>query len=116
LVLTIDRSTHKNPVKVRHGTSGVQVRFKIYVNCDPGDNPAQSDVCRHIGGNGNHPCRKCLVGGPQQVKETDIGFHSLFEVCTILFLAVITYRIEIFRPVFLVRLKGPFQMSSPKLN
>ena len=85
LVLIIDRSTHKSPVKVRHGTSGAQVRFKIYVNCDPGDNPAQSDVCGHIGGNGNHPCRKCLIGGPQQVKETDIGFHSLFEVCKFLF-------------------------------
>ncbi|KAF8953953.1 hypothetical protein BDZ97DRAFT_1766967, partial [Flammula alnicola] len=72
-------STHKKPMKVRYGTSGVQVRLKIYVNCGPGDNPAQSEVCGHIGGNGNHPCRKCLVGGPQQVKETDIGFHSLFE-------------------------------------
>jgi hypothetical protein len=67
-------------VKVRFGTSGDQVRFKIYVNCGPGDNPAQSEVCGHIGGNGNHPCRKCFVGGTQQVKETDIGFHSLFEV------------------------------------
>ena len=60
------------------------MRFKIYVNCDPDNNPAQSDVCGHIGGNGNHPCRKCLVGGPQQVKETVIGFHSLFEVCRFL--------------------------------
>jgi len=80
LKLIINRSTHKEPVKVRHGTSGTQVRFKIYVNCDPGDNPAQSDVCGHIGGNGNHPCRKCSVGGTQQMKETDIGFHSLFDV------------------------------------
>ena len=80
LTTGIYRSTHKKPVKVRHGTSGVQIRFKIYANCGPGDNPAQSDVCSHIGGKGNHPCRKCLVGGPQKVKETDIGFHSLFEV------------------------------------
>ena len=80
LIIGIYRSTHKKPVKVCHGTSGVQMRFKIYANCGPGDNPAQSDVCSHIGGKGNHPCRKCLVGGPQKVKETDIGFHSLFEV------------------------------------
>ncbi|KJA14960.1 hypothetical protein HYPSUDRAFT_149732 [Hypholoma sublateritium FD-334 SS-4] len=72
-------STHKKPVKVRHGKSGVQVRFKIYANCGPGDNPAQSEVCGHIGGNGNHPCRKCLIGGTQQTKESDDGFHSLFE-------------------------------------
>ncbi|KAJ3517709.1 hypothetical protein NLJ89_g342 [Agrocybe chaxingu] len=70
---------HKKPVKVRHGTSGMQVRFKIYANSGPGDNPAQSEACGHIGGNGNHPCRKCFVGGTQQDKETDIGFHSLFE-------------------------------------
>lgn len=70
---------------VRHGTSGAQVRFKIYVNSGPGDNPAQSEICGHIGGNGNHPCRKCFVGGTQQDKETNIGFHSLFEVDNCLF-------------------------------
>jgi hypothetical protein len=80
ILLFSHRSTHKKSVKVCHGTSGQQVRFKIYVNCGPGDNPAQSEVCGHIGGNGNHPCRKCSVGGPQKLKETDIGFHSLFEV------------------------------------
>ena len=64
------------------------MRFKIYVNCDPGDNPAQSDICGHIGGNGNHPCRKCLVGGPQQVKESDVGFHHLFEVGKNIFFAL----------------------------
>ena len=75
-----NRATHKTPVKVRHGTSGAQVRFKIYANAGPGDNPAQSDICGHIGGNGNYPCRKCHVGGTHQEKESDIGFHSLFEV------------------------------------
>lgn len=74
------RATHKKPVKVRHGTSGATIRFKIYVNCGPGDNPAQSEVCGHIGGQGNYPCRKCHVGGTQQFKETDTGFHSIFEV------------------------------------
>ena len=71
---------HKKPVKVRHGTSGMQVRFKLYVNSSPGDNPAQSEICGHIGVSGNRPCRKCLVGGMQQVKETNTVYHSLFEV------------------------------------
>ncbi|KJA24001.1 hypothetical protein HYPSUDRAFT_1078326 [Hypholoma sublateritium FD-334 SS-4] len=72
-------STHKNPVKVRHGKSGTQIRFKLYVNCGPGDNPAQSEVCGHIGGNGNHLCRKCHAGGTREVKRSNDGFHGLFE-------------------------------------
>ena len=76
------------------------MRFKIYVNCGPGDNPAQSEVCGHIGGNGNHPCRKCFVGGSQQVKETDNGFHSLFEVIGNCFFVIAgAYWLEIFRLV-----------------
>ena len=67
-------------MKVRHGTSGAQMRFKIHVNCGPGDNPVQSEVCGHIGGNGNQLCRKCHAGGTHEVKQSDEGFHSLFEV------------------------------------
>ena len=78
--LLFNRSTHKNPVKVRHGKSGTQIRFKLYVNCGPGDNPAQSEVCGHIGGNGNHLCRKCHAGGTREVKRSNDGFHGLFEV------------------------------------
>ena len=86
-----NRSTHKKPIKVCHGTSGQQIQFKIYANCGPGDNPAQSEICGHISGNGNHPCRKCLVGGLQKDKETDMGFHSPFEVMRILLLVIGTY-------------------------
>ncbi|KAF8153401.1 hypothetical protein B0H34DRAFT_754825 [Crassisporium funariophilum] len=71
-------TTHCEPVKVRHGITGKQIRFKIYCNCGPGDNPAQSEASGHIGGNGNHPCRKCDVGGSQKDKETDEGFHKMF--------------------------------------
>lgn len=74
------RSTHYKPVKVRHATSGKQIRFKIYCNCGPGDNPAQSELSGHIGGKGNFSCRKCNVGGTQKTKETDEGFHSMFYV------------------------------------
>ena len=112
--LKLCRSTHKKPVKVHHGTSGEQVWFKIYINCGPGDNPAQSKVCGHIGGNGNHPCRKCLVGRPQQAKETNNGFHSLFKVGNCSFVIVGTYWIETLRLVSLTQLKGSSLMSSSR--
>jgi hypothetical protein len=41
----------------------------------------QSEVTGHIGAQGNYPCRKCHIGGSTKDKETDEGFHSLFEVC-----------------------------------
>lgn len=81
------RSTHHNPVKTRHATSGKQIRFKIYCNCGPGDNPAQSELSGHIGGKGNFSCRKCHVGGTQKSKETDEGFHSMFYVLYLLLIS-----------------------------
>ncbi|KAJ6612184.1 hypothetical protein B0H10DRAFT_2177449 [Mycena sp. CBHHK59/15] len=53
--------------------------FCIHMNSGPSDNPMQSEVAGHIGGKGNHPCRKCEVGGTQQEKTTNEGFHALFE-------------------------------------
>ena len=56
------------------------MRFKININCGPGDNPAQSKVCGHIGGNSNQLYRKCHAGRMHKVKESNEGFHGLFEV------------------------------------
>jgi len=75
------RETHKNPIKTRHAITGRQTRLKLFCNCGPGDNPAQSENSGHIGGKGNFPCRKCHVGGSQKDKETDQGFHAMFSVC-----------------------------------
>ena len=74
------RETHREPIKVRNASNGVQTRLKIYCNCAPGDNPSQSETSGHIGGNGNHPCRKCELGDTQKVRETDDGFHASFYV------------------------------------
>jgi len=75
---------HKNPVKVHHGTSGTQVQFKIYANSGLGDNPAQSEVCGHIGGNGNHPCRNALLAGHSKIKKPILGFTaSLRQIDTL---------------------------------
>ncbi|KAF9526609.1 hypothetical protein CPB83DRAFT_937649 [Crepidotus variabilis] len=67
------------PVKVCHPTTGKITRFRIFCNCEPGDNPAQSEVSGHIGGNGNLPCRKCGLGGSQKEKETDTVFEAFFH-------------------------------------
>ena len=51
-----------------------QMQFKIHVNCGSGDNPAQSEVCSHIGGNGNQLCRKCHAGETHEVQQSNEGF------------------------------------------
>ncbi|KAJ6483374.1 hypothetical protein C8R45DRAFT_1062899 [Mycena sanguinolenta] len=71
-------STHTEPVRVRDEL-GNSTRFCIHMNSGPSYNPMQSEVAGHIGAKGNHPCRKCEVGGTQQEKTTNEGFHALFE-------------------------------------
>lgn len=73
------RSTHAEPVRVEDET-GKATRFCIHVNGGPSDNPMQSEVTGHIGGKGNHFCRKCKVGGTQKEKASDEGYHAIFEV------------------------------------
>ncbi|KAJ6567837.1 hypothetical protein B0H10DRAFT_2168889 [Mycena sp. CBHHK59/15] len=56
--------THTEPVQVQDET-GNTTCFCIHVNAGPSDNPMQSEVSAHIGGKGNHFCRKCEAGLPQ---------------------------------------------------
>jgi hypothetical protein len=74
------RKTHTDPIKVRDSITGQNVRVKIYQNSSATDNPMASEVSGHIGGKGNHYCRKCHAGGCGLDKETDNGYHSLFTV------------------------------------
>jgi len=75
------RETHCAPVKVRNASNGLPMRFRIYCNCTPRDNPSQSKTSGHIRGNENHLCRKCELGGTQKAQETDNGFHASFSIC-----------------------------------
>ncbi|KAJ7764704.1 hypothetical protein B0H16DRAFT_1798016 [Mycena metata] len=70
--------THSDPVRVED-ENGSTTRFCIHVNAGPSDNPMQSEIVGHIGGKGNHFCRKCEVGGTQKEKAADEGYHALFE-------------------------------------
>jgi hypothetical protein len=90
LVSNQNRETHREPVKVRDASSGIQTRFKIYCNCAPGDNPSQSETSGHIGGKGNHPCRKCEFGGTQISRESNAEFHASFSVSLICGLATLS--------------------------
>ncbi|KAJ7799762.1 hypothetical protein B0H14DRAFT_3491320 [Mycena olivaceomarginata] len=75
---TAAEATHTDPVEV-HDEFGEASCFCLYVNAGASDNPMQSEVACHIGGKGNFYCRKCGVGGTQQEKATNEGYHALFE-------------------------------------
>ncbi|THU85182.1 hypothetical protein K435DRAFT_926248 [Dendrothele bispora CBS 962.96] len=51
---------------------------RLHISVLPADNPQQAEEASHMGGNANHPCRKCNVGGPSQHIQTDEGYHSLY--------------------------------------
>ncbi|KIM81307.1 hypothetical protein PILCRDRAFT_89258 [Piloderma croceum F 1598] len=72
-------STRNNPVVVFDVTANEEVCFKLATNTGPSDNPMQSEITGHIGGKGNHFCHKSKVGGNKLHKESDDGYHSLFE-------------------------------------
>ncbi|TFK18019.1 hypothetical protein FA15DRAFT_698243 [Coprinopsis marcescibilis] len=55
------------------------IQFKLQCNCGPGDNPAQSEASGYIGGGGNKPCRKCMVGGTNKERITDPGFEKILS-------------------------------------
>jgi hypothetical protein len=57
-----------------------EIMFTLGIFSLPADKPMQSELASHIGLKGNHFCRRCSVGGTQQEKSSEEGFHSLFSV------------------------------------
>ncbi|KLO09372.1 hypothetical protein SCHPADRAFT_893177 [Schizopora paradoxa] len=72
-------ATHARPAEAFDCMSKSRCRFRIYQNSEPADNPMQSELCAHIGGQGSKNCRRCMVGGTTQYKESPEGYHSLFS-------------------------------------
>lgn len=60
---------------------GRMCRFRVIIPGLPADNPQQSEEASHIGPTGNCKCRRCAVGGPSSVTESQEGYHALHEVC-----------------------------------
>lgn len=58
-----------------------KVMFFIDLFQELSDNPMLAEICSHIGLRGNMLCYCCWVGGTQDYKMTDVGYHSLFTVC-----------------------------------
>ncbi len=74
------RLTHANPVRVWDAILGRTIRFRLYMNAEPSDNPMQAEVSANIGGMGNHNCRKCEASGTAEEVESNEGAHALFDV------------------------------------
>ncbi|KAF8501217.1 hypothetical protein JB92DRAFT_2741767, partial [Gautieria morchelliformis] len=78
-VLEMVRGTQHKPPCTFNAHSHCLCKFRLAVPGLPADNPQQSEECSHIGPSGNCKCRRCLVGGPAAVMESDDGYHALHE-------------------------------------
>ncbi|KZS91320.1 hypothetical protein SISNIDRAFT_394712, partial [Sistotremastrum niveocremeum HHB9708] len=75
----VNRSAQKKPWKIWDQRRHCHIYVIPWIIFASGDNPMQSELCSHIGMNGNKKCRMCHVGAPEKVLLTDDGFLSLFE-------------------------------------
>ncbi|KAF8958957.1 hypothetical protein BDZ97DRAFT_1667763, partial [Flammula alnicola] len=78
-VMTQVEDTHQNPVECYNAFTHRPCSFRIQVPNLPADNPQQSEECSHIGHHGLYFCRICKVGGSYEMKESDSGYHALYN-------------------------------------
>ncbi|KAF8237494.1 hypothetical protein L208DRAFT_1421556 [Tricholoma matsutake] len=71
-------TTQTNPIHCYNAATGWSCRVILQVPSLPVDNPQQSEESSHMGGNANHGCHKCTVGGPHEYTESDEGYHALY--------------------------------------
>lgn len=58
----------------------MEVLIRVISRLKPADNPQQSELCSHIGVNGNSYCRRCKVGGGSGHVESNEGYEALYAV------------------------------------
>ena len=74
--------TWKDPIVTVDAATGQLIRVRLCLISLAADNPMASEIGCHIGGKGNHYCRRCDVGGTTEEKMTEPGYHSLFAPAT----------------------------------
>ncbi|KAL0954389.1 hypothetical protein HGRIS_003373 [Hohenbuehelia grisea] len=72
------KQTQSDPIRCFNAELKRQCRVIVRAPGFPADNPQQSEEASHMGGNANCGCRKCMVGGPYKVTESDEGYHAMF--------------------------------------
>lgn len=60
-----------------------EILFRVLSRLKTADNPQQSELCSHVGLNGNMYCRRCKVGGTNASVESKEGYHSLFSAVSL---------------------------------
>ncbi|KAG2004503.1 hypothetical protein CC2G_003056 [Coprinopsis cinerea AmutBmut pab1-1] len=56
-----------------------EIVFQVQPHCLPADNPQQAESCSCGGLGSNHNCRYDTTGGTKSAKESNEGYHSLFQ-------------------------------------
>ncbi|THU88819.1 hypothetical protein K435DRAFT_729596 [Dendrothele bispora CBS 962.96] len=75
----IVNDTQNNPIKCYNAHTRRTCGVILRVPSLPADNPQQSEEASHMGGGSNQFCRRCNVGGTHKEKESDSGYHALFQ-------------------------------------
>ncbi|THV04305.1 hypothetical protein K435DRAFT_961933 [Dendrothele bispora CBS 962.96] len=70
--------SQKKPIICYNASTRRMCGVRLHITVLPADNPQQSEEASHMGGGANHMCRKCNVGGPSSLVETNEGYHSLY--------------------------------------
>ncbi|KAJ7213834.1 hypothetical protein GGX14DRAFT_392616 [Mycena pura] len=70
------KETESTPIRAYNAATQRPCRIILRAPSLPADNPQQSEEASHMGGNANHPCRKCHWGGTQKEKESPHLYHD----------------------------------------